>query len=66
MSHGPATPAEHAARVLNECFAKYRDIDVRRTLLALLVQIFEQDRELKSLRREREVRGTANDKPNAR
>jgi hypothetical protein len=55
MSHGPATPAEHAARVLKERFAKYSDPSVRRTLLALLIQMFEQDRELKTLRREREI-----------
>jgi hypothetical protein len=54
MSHGPATPAQHAARVLKERFAKYTDPSVRRTLLLLLIQMFEQDRELKALRRERD------------
>lgn len=54
MSHGPATPAEHAARVLKERFAKYTGPGVQRALLVLLTQIFEQDRELKTLRRERE------------
>lgn len=52
MSHGPATPAEHAARVLKERFAKYTDSGVRRTLLVLLTQNFEQDKQIRNLKRE--------------
>jgi hypothetical protein len=50
----PATPAEHARRMLKERFAKHSEPAVQRALFALLKLLFEKDKELKELKRERE------------